>query len=119
MLAGGDLAALVEVWQLSDRIAAVVADASAAEAVAARVLGEPGDTKLETRTICTHDDKLRALDEVSAAADRLPAALREPIEQCTDELVMNALYAAPVDADGKHVFSGVPVKRRVDLLELP
>jgi hypothetical protein len=29
---------------------------------------------------------------------------------------MNALYAAPVDADGKRLFSGIPVKRRVDLM---
>jgi hypothetical protein len=38
---------------------------------------------------------------------------REQIEQCMDEMLMNALYDAPVDDDGKPLFADVPVKERV------
>jgi len=35
------------------------------------------------------------------------------IETCVDGMLMNALYDAPVDETGKHVFAGVPVRTRV------
>jgi hypothetical protein len=39
----------------------------------------------------------------------------ESIAQCVDELVMNALYDAPVDARGARLFEGVSVKRRITM----
>jgi hypothetical protein len=38
---------------------------------------------------------------------------REQIDQCIDEMLMNALYDAPIDADGKPLFAEVPVRERV------
>ncbi len=40
---------------------------------------------------------------------------REQIDQCIDEMLMNALYDAPVGEDGKPLFAEVPVKERVGL----
>jgi hypothetical protein len=70
---------------------------------------------LHTKTIGEHDDKLRALEEANAFAERRlkgKDATRTAIEQSIDELLMNALYAAPVAADGSRVFAGVTVKQR-------
>jgi len=38
---------------------------------------------------------------------------REQIDQCIDEMLMNALYDAPVDDQGKPLFADVPVRERV------
>jgi PEGA domain len=38
---------------------------------------------------------------------------REQIDQCIDEMLMNALYDAPVDGDGNPLFADVPVRERV------
>src|SRR5262249_36658619 len=38
---------------------------------------------------------------------------REQIDQCIDEMLMNALYDAPVDGEGNPVFAEVPVRERV------
>ncbi|HZS41840.1 MAG TPA: hypothetical protein VFF06_33655, partial [Polyangia bacterium] len=38
---------------------------------------------------------------------------REQIDQCIDEMLMNALYDAPVDANGTPLFAEVPVRERV------
>ena len=38
---------------------------------------------------------------------------REQIDQCIDEMLMNALYDAPVDDAGKPLFADVPVQERV------
>ncbi len=38
---------------------------------------------------------------------------REQIDQCVDEMLMNALYDAPVDDTGKPLFADVPVRERV------
>jgi hypothetical protein len=38
---------------------------------------------------------------------------REQIDQCIDEMLMNALYDAPIDGDGKPLFADVPVRERV------
>jgi hypothetical protein len=40
---------------------------------------------------------------------------REQIDQCIDEMLMNALYDAPVDETGKPLFADVSVKERVAL----
>ena len=40
---------------------------------------------------------------------------RESIEQCVDEMLMNALYDAPVDEQGQHMFAEIPTKTRISL----
>jgi hypothetical protein len=40
---------------------------------------------------------------------------RESIEQCLDEMLMNALYDAPVDDQGRPIFSEIPTKTRISL----
>jgi len=62
-------------------------------------------------------DKQRCMGEVVAITDRLemPRRTQTLIEQCLDELVMNALYTAPVDSAGQPVFAGVPSGKRVTM----
>ncbi len=40
---------------------------------------------------------------------------REAIESCIDEMLMNALYDAPVDEEGRPIFSEIPTKTRISL----
>ena len=40
---------------------------------------------------------------------------REAIDQCMDEMLMNALYDAPVDEQGRPIFADIPVKTRIQL----
>jgi hypothetical protein len=40
---------------------------------------------------------------------------REAMEKCLDEMLMNALYDAPVDEAGKQIFSEIPTKTRISL----
>lgn len=68
-------------------------------------------------TIADRHDLQRCVREVIAIAERLklPGRTRTVLEQCIDELVMNALYDAPVDSTGHPVFAGVPSATRVTL----
>ena len=123
----GGLGDLVDVWTSDERIVGCAADLPGAAALAARVLaGEPPalasllvpGVALHTHAIADHDDKLRVLEEASAFAERRlkgREATRTAIEQSIDELLMNALYAAPVAADGSRVFAGRTVKQRAAL----
>jgi hypothetical protein len=121
----GALGDLVDVWASDDRIVGCATDLAAAAALAQRVLEPPAvaallapGAALHTKTIADHDDKLRALEEASAFAERRlkgREATRTAVEQSIDELLMNALYAAPVAADGSRVFAGLSVKQRAAL----
>jgi hypothetical protein len=48
-----------------------------------------------------------------ASAMSVRRKYREAIKQCADEMLMNALYDAPVDTDGKQLFADVPIKERI------
>lgn len=50
-----------------------------------------------------------------AAAMGVRRKYREQIDQCIDEMLMNALYDAPVDEEGRPLFADVSVKERVGL----
>lgn len=128
VLPGADLATAVEVMQSSDRVAGVMTadppDLRQLAALATRivrddVLGlEPGlapGTEIHTRTIADHADKSRCLSEIAEFAERcgIPRTRRVSIEQCIDEMVMNALYDAPVDARGRPLFAGIPTRTRI------
>jgi hypothetical protein len=125
-----ELAAAVEVMQGSARVTAVVSgdaiESGELLQLATRLQGDhvPGVAKLMTtgtvvQATIVNDaaDKETCLRSIAEFIDRMrvPAALRARIEQCLDEMLMNALYDAPVDAHGNHVFAGVPTRRRITM----
>lgn len=75
----------------------------------------PAGTEIRTHAVRHYEDKRKAMAALAALVEATPGArkYRDAIEQSVDEMVMNALYAAPVDAEGKHVFAGVPARVRV------
>jgi hypothetical protein len=128
VLPTSDIAAAVEAMRSSERVVGVVAeDAPDPEQLAAMrrriveddVLGlersmAPG-TEIQRRVVDDHADKLRCLARLGAFLDQIdaPRRHREAIEQCVDEMVMNALYDAPLGTDGRPLFAGVPIRTRI------
>lgn len=125
-----DLAATIELMRTHDRVAAVLAgqpfDAERLAALAARLLADdlfglekvmPPGTPIHAESVADFQDKtgcmarLAALTEAAGASRRY----REAIDQCIDELLMNALYDAPVDERGGRVFAGVSTRDRSGL----
>ena len=64
-----------------------------------------------------YQEKSVAIAQVSdfATAMGVRRKYRESIEQVIDELLMNALYDAPVDRAGKPMFADMPTKSRIQL----
>jgi hypothetical protein len=77
----------------------------------------PWGVKVYSVLVGDYQEKSVAIAAVSdfAAAMGVRRKYRESIEQCMDELLMNALYDAPVDATGKQTFAEVPTKTRISL----
>ena len=50
-----------------------------------------------------------------AGRSNVPRRLHAHIEQCLDEMAMNALYDAPVDSHGQQIFANVPPRQRINL----
>ncbi len=77
----------------------------------------PWGVRVYSMLVGDYQEKSVAIAAVSdfAAAMGVRRKYRESIEQCIDELLMNALYDAPVDADGKQMFAEVPTKTRISL----
>jgi PEGA domain-containing protein len=77
----------------------------------------PWGVKVYAALVGDYQEKSVAIATVSefAAAMGVRRKYREAIEQCLDELLMNALYDAPVDAAGKQAFADVPTKTRISL----
>jgi hypothetical protein len=125
-----DLAAIVDLMQASDRVAGVMIaegfDPRRLAVMAARILAEdlfglenvmaPG-TPIHSQVVSDYQGKSRCMLRITALVEqvKVPRKYRTPIEQCIDEMVMNALYDAPVDAQGKHLFSGVPTRTRITM----
>lgn len=114
------LPAAIEWLSASPRVVAV--SASAVDASALALDGEPVtiDHVLGPGTAVTHvvtDDLARRtlLAQLAqhAAQVGVPTQLQHAIEQACDELVTNALYAAPVDADGKPLFGELSTTDRL------
>lgn len=128
---GASLAEVVALMQASDRVAgAMIApelDPRRLAALAARILAGDApvglaqvmapDTPIHTRAVGDDPDRSRCLRDVAQLVEqaRVPGPLRAPIEQCLDELVMNALYDAPIDARGARLFAGLSVRARLAL----
>lgn len=125
-----ELGAWLDLLAASDAVVGVIA-AEAALAAELRALAErlldaspagfeallAADAEVHERTIGEYFEKQRCMAEVVAAAERLqlPRRTQRAIEQCVDELAMNALFDAPVDETGRPVFAGVPSGTRVRL----
>ncbi|HWU86603.1 MAG TPA: ATP-binding protein, partial [Kofleriaceae bacterium] len=130
VLPRSDVTAAVALMQASSNVAAVMVaerfDPRQLSAVAARIVADDvfglaqvmaPETQLHTQLVGDHREKalcMAAVAELVAQAG-VPRRHREPIEQCLDEMLMNALYDAPVDEQGQHIFAGVPTNVRVTL----
>ncbi len=124
------LAAMVTAMKQCPRVSAVLtADdftPAALSAVATRLLyGDvfglekvvPWGVKVYSTLVGDYQEKSVAIAAVSDFAGQMGVRrkYREAIEQCLDEMLMNALYDAPVDASGKQMFAEVPTKTRISL----
>ena len=130
ILPRGNLPAAVDAMKCHERVAGVLgADAIRGEevtAMATRLLfGDifglakvlPWGARIHSLRVGTKDEKTAAIDEVSkfAAAIGVRRKYRDAIQQCCDEMLMNALYDAPVGPDGVPLSKTMTRKNRPTL----
>jgi hypothetical protein len=130
VLGTSDLSATVEAMQAIERVAGVmVADRFRPHELAAGVTrllhGDifgldkvvPYGTRIYSALVGDYQEKSMCISQLSefAAAVGVRRKYREALDQCADEMLMNALYDAPVDASGRSLFVDVPVKERIGL----
>jgi hypothetical protein len=124
------LAAVVDLMRSVHRVAGIMVaedlDPYRLSAVAARIVTDdifglekmmaPG-TQIHDHVVGDYQDKSRCMSVISEFVEQasVPHTQRAPIEQCIDEMLMNALYDAPVDAKGKPLFSGIAARVRITL----
>ncbi|HSD90560.1 MAG TPA: PEGA domain-containing protein [Kofleriaceae bacterium] len=130
VLPRSNLPAVVDIMQSSDRIAGMMVaedfDSRQLSAMATRVL--VGDifglekmmnwgTLVHSQLVGDYQEKSLCISQISEFAELMGVRrkYREAIEQCIDEMLMNALYDAPVDEQGKPIFSEIPTKTRISL----
>ncbi len=77
----------------------------------------PPETKLHLLRFQTYKGRSAAIDKIVRYAKKsgFRGGLRQAIAQATEELLMNALYSAPVDGDGRLVFGDVLPKDRLSM----
>lgn len=75
----------------------------------------PWGVRVYSALVSDYNEKSAAIAGVGdfAAAMGVRRKYREQIDQCIDEMLMNALYDAPIDGEGKPIFAEVPVRERV------
>jgi PEGA domain-containing protein len=75
----------------------------------------PWGVRVYSALVSDYNEKSHVIAAISdfASAMGLRRKYREQIDQCIDEMLMNALYDAPVDDKGTPLFAEVPVKERV------
>ncbi|MGE5185519.1 MAG: PEGA domain-containing protein [Acidobacteriota bacterium] len=125
-----NLAAVVDLMQSSDRIAGLLVaenfEARALTGMATRVLAGdifglekmiPWGVQVHSQLVGDYQEKALCISQLSEFAELMGVRrkYREAIEQCADEMLMNALYDAPVDDQGKQIFSEIPTKTRISL----
>ena len=78
----------------------------------------PEGTEVCLTRLRDYAGRQRALDEILAAAETLGVRgkVRSQIGQVCEELLMNALYDAPVDEEGRLLFGDVDPRERLDRL---
>ncbi len=130
VLPRSNLPAVVDIMQSSERMAGILVaeelDLRELSAMATRVLN--GDifglekmvrwgTLVHSQLVGDYQEKAVCISQVSEFAENMGVRrkYREAIEQCLDEMLMNALYDAPVDEQGQHIFSEIPTKTRISL----
>jgi hypothetical protein len=95
--------------------------AMAARALAGDIFGLekliPWGTRVHSSLVADYQEKSVCISAVSEFAQAMGVRrkYRESIEQCLDEMLMNALYDAPVDDQGRQIFADVPTKTRITL----
>jgi len=127
---GHQLTQFVDVMRTSDRVAGVlVADdfrMTDLSAMTTRILAGdifgleklvPWGTKVYSTLVGDYQEKSLCIAQMSEFAELMGVRrkYREAIEQCVDEMLMNALYDAPVDDQGKQIFAEIPTKTRISL----
>ena len=77
----------------------------------------PADANVQLTRLRDFQGRGRAIDEVLKFAEEngIRRQIRSAIGQVCEELLMNALYDAPIDDDGKQIFAEIGPKERVDL----
>lgn len=77
----------------------------------------PWGVRIYSMLVGDYQEKSVAIAQISdfATAMGVRRKYRESIEQVIDELLMNALYDAPVDRQGKPMFADMPTKSRIQL----
>ncbi len=77
----------------------------------------PWGVKVYSILVGDYQEKSVAIAAVSdfAASMGVRRKYRESIDQCLDEMLMNALYDAPVDSAGKQTMAEIPTKTRISL----
>jgi len=126
VLSGSDLAATVTLLA-DDRVEAVISahlDAGTISATIARLFwgdlfglqkAMPWGVRIYSSLVGDYHDKAMAIASVADFAEAMGVRkkYRDQIEQCLDEMLMNALYDAPVDANGQPLYAEVSVKERI------
>ncbi len=130
ILPRSNLSAVVDIMQASERVAGMMVaedfDTRNLSSMATRVLA--GDifglekmilwgTQVHSFLVGDYQEKSLCIAQISEFAELMGVRrkYRESIEQCIDEMLMNALYDAPVDEQGKQIFSEIPTKTRISL----
>ncbi|MBL9014118.1 MAG: PEGA domain-containing protein [Myxococcales bacterium] len=130
ILPRSNLAAVVDIMQASDRVSGMMVaedfDTRMLSSMATRVLA--GDifglekmilwgTQIHSFLVGDYQEKSLCISQISEFAELMGVRrkYREAIEQCVDEMLMNALYDAPVDDQGKQIFTEIPIKTRISL----
>jgi hypothetical protein len=130
VLPRSNLAAVVDIMQASERIAGMIVaedfEQRELSAMATRVLAGdifgleklvPWGTQIHSILVGDFQEKSNCIAQVSEFAEAMSVRrkYRESIEQCLDEMLMNALYDAPVDEQGRQIFAEIPTKTRISL----
>lgn len=78
----------------------------------------PPATEVHLTRLRDYQGRQNAIDEVLGFADRsgVRRQVRQAIGQVCEELLMNALYDAPVDENGQRIFEHVDTKERLERL---
>jgi len=124
------LPTIVDLMRGSDRVAGMMVaddfDLTRLSAMATRVLAGdlfglekhiPWGAQIHNFLVGDYQEKSRCISQIAEFAESMGVRrkYRESIEQCADEMLMNALYDAPVDEQGRPIFSEIPINTRISL----
>jgi hypothetical protein len=130
ILPQSNLSTTVDLMSASERVAGVMVaeglDIGELAAMTTRVLAGdifglekvmPWGTRIHSTVVGDYQEKSLAIGQLGEFAELMGVRrkFREAIEQSVDEMLMNALYDAPVDEQGAPLFTEIPTKSRVQL----